>query len=527
MINKDRKTCTCDICGKIFPYRHGYRTRTCSEECLSEMKKRNFTKRVIKICKNCGKEYNEKPYLKSEFCCLNCYVEYKKNHIEEYQHIFDNRKKNSREIRKCESCGKEFEVYKKTKKRFCSKECRYKYQKSDEFKEKKNETMLKRYGKKSLSCGWSNEQYEKYEMPRKEKYKKLCEVSDLELIEFVDKHILKVKCNKCGKEFITNNLSYLNYDKILCKHCSEEYKICKPMSIILKLLDDYNIEYEINNRNIISPYEIDIVIEKYKLCIEINGNFWHSEFCGKDSNYHINKTIKCNEKGYKLIHIFEDEILNKFNIVKSRLLSQFNIFNEKIYARKCTIKEIDKKLKSSFLNDTHIQGDSNSNINLGLFLNDELVSVMAFSKERVIYKSNNKDDNKFELLRFSSKLNTLVIGGFSKLLTFFIKNYNPYSIKTFADLRWSSINHFSTVYDKNGFTFVKITKPNYWYMHKSNILKRLHRYNFAKHLILKKYPTLDKNKTESELMLELGYYKIYDCGNLRFEMILDKKSTTN
>lgn len=517
MRNEDKKTCTCEVCGKIFPYRHGYGVKTCSAECLSKLKKQIFTKKIKKICKNCGKEYEQVQYLNSDFCSMKCYWEYRNNNKESFKYVGEKRKEESHEIRKCEMCGNEFSTYKKTKKRFCSDECRKKYSKTKEFKEKRLETMINKYGKKSLSSGWTGQQYEKYDNLREEKYKNLCDISNLEIIEYITKHTIHVKCKKCGGDFITNNLSYLPYEKILCKHCSEEYKICKPMSIICDFLTENNINFEINNRTIISPYELDIVIHSHKLCIEINGNFWHSEICGKNSNYHINKTILANKNGYKLLHIFEDEIVNNLNIVKSRILAQLNIFKEKIYARKCVIREIDKNLKKSFINETHIQGDTNSTINIGLFYNEELISVMTFSKERVIYKSNTNDDN-YELIRFSNKLNTLVIGGFSKLLNFFIKNYSPKSIKTFADIRWSNINPEMTVYHKNNFEFIKITKPNYWYMNKTNILKRLHRYNFTKHSILKKHKDLDSKKTEWELMKELGYNRIWDCGNLRFEL---------
>ena len=517
MRNEDKKTCTCEVCGKIFPYKHGYRTVTCSVECDTKRKKKLFTKIKTNICKNCGKEYSQKPYMKSEFCSMKCYWKYRNEHKEDYEKQFEKRKEETHEYRKCEMCGKEFYAYKKTKKRFCSDECRIEYAHTQECKDKRKNTMLKRYGKISLSSGWTAEQYEKYDTARKEKYEELCELSDLDIIEYIDKHILHVKCRKCGKDFITNNLSYLPYEKILCKYCSDEYKLCKPMYKICSLLDEYDIEYNINDRTIINPYELDIVIPSKRVCVEINGNFWHSELCGKDSKYHINKTILSNKNGYRLIHIFEDEIEYKFDIVKSRLLSILGVFNEKIYARKCEIKEVNKKEKRNFINNNHIQGDTNSSINLGLYYNNELVSVMTFSNERVIYKSTNNNNN-YELIRFCSKLNTLVIGGFSKLLKYFIKNYKPSIIKTFADIRWSNIDHLLTVYEKNGFSFVKITKPNYWYIYKLNCLKRLHRYNFTKHSIMSKHKELDNTKTEWELMKELGYNRIWDCGNLKFEL---------
>lgn len=516
------KMLKCEICGNEFQYVHGKGTKTCSKECTSRLKSILFSipknELPSTICLCCGKEIKYEKYkslhenLIPKFCNNKCYFEYLKTHSKE---VFNHSKQidESHEYRKCEICGNEFYTYKKSKKRFCSNECRVKYQMTNEFKEKKNSTMMEKYGAKSV--GGDKNLSLRYFKERNEKYTQLCEKSDLELLEYVSKYVLKVKCKKCGNEFITNNLSYIQYDHIPCKHCSNEYKDYKPALKIYQLLNENNIEYIKNDRNLIHPYELDVYIPNFNLALEINGNFWHSELCGKDKEYHIRKTKMCNEKGVKLIHIFEDEIEYKWNIVKSRICNLLRLNRDKIYARKCNIILLRKNDKSEFLNKTHIQGDGNSSINLGLVYNDEIVSVMTFSNERVIYNGK-KDDTKYELIRFSNKLNTNVVGSFSKLLKYFIKNYHPSEIKTFADSRWSGVDFLNTVYIKNGFEFVQQTSPNYWYMYKLDYLDRKHRYNFTKHKILEKNPDLDSSKTEWQLMQELGYNRIWDCGSMKF-----------
>lgn len=524
MLNKDKKTCTCEVCGKIFAYVHGKGTKTCSKECLRMLKKNMFHKALTKkiVCKNCGKEFEIPHWQNSEFCSRKCYWEYRRNHKnDEYADVQKDRSEKAHEVRKCEWCGKEFVVYKKTKKRFCSDECRNAYLRTDEFQNKKRKTMLERYGMTSVGArSLKGVENKKAAEQRKEKQLKLCESSNVTYIRNISRFVLEVKCNKCGAVFQTVNLSYLPYTKIYCKHCDDRYKDYLPAQRICEFLDNNKITYIKNDRAIISPSEIDIYIPDKKLGIEINGNFWHSEKCGKDRKYHITKTNKCNELGIKLIHIFEDEILLKWEIVESRLKNELGLITNKIYARKCVIKEIDTHLKKQFNDANHIQGDTNSSINLGLFLEDKLVSVMTFGKERKIYKANTAND-RYELIRFSNLLNTRVIGGFSKLLKYFVRNYNPKFIKTYADIRWSGENPDNTVYLKNGFRYMGNTVPNYWYMHKNNLLKRLHRYNFTKFSILKKHPELDKSKTEWELMLELGYNRIWDCGNMKFELYLE------
>ena len=511
-----KKYNVCVVCGKEFEYVHGHGDKTCSKECLSKLKHDlNSKEKVKSVCKFCGEEFEHESYQRPEFCSRDCYWAYRNGHKDEYCEVFINRKNNSREIRRCEMCGKEFEVYKKAKKRFCSDECRIKYQNTNEFREKRLKTMLEKYGKLSVGNGITSEKLEEYNRLRNERYMQLCKNSDMEFIKYIDKHVLLVRCKKCGVEFVTNNLSYLPYDKIYCRHCSDEYKDYKPAMKIYELLDELNISYVKNDRSIIKPYELDIYIPEKHIAIEINGNFWHSELCGKDSKYHINKTLMSFKNGIRLIHIYEDEIAYKLEIVKSRIKNILNLTSDRIFARKCNIRDIDYETKTNFLNENHIQGASNSSINYGLFYGSELVSVMTFGKERGIYKMN-ENDGCFELLRFANKKNTIVVGAFSKLLKHFIKNNKIFSLKTFSDIRWGGIDKYNNVYYKNGFLFDKISKPNYWYIHKTDLLNRKHRFNFTKHSIIKKYPELDKEKTEWELMQALGYNRIWDCGSLKY-----------
>lgn len=93
-----------------------------------------------------------------------------------------------------------------------------------------------------------------------------------------------------------------------------------------------------NSKSIISPQELDIYLPDYKLAIEYNGLYWHSEQAGLDKNYHIDKTMTCEEKGIRLIHVFSDDWEFKKEIVKSRLRSILGFNSNRIGARKCTIK---------------------------------------------------------------------------------------------------------------------------------------------------------------------------------------------
>ena len=268
---------------------------------------------------------------------------------------------------------------------------------------------------------------------------------------------------------------------------------------------------ELNNRKIIYPFELDIVLPDIKLAIEYDGLMFHSEGLlneGKirniDKNYHLDKLELCNLKGYDLFHIFESDNLDIWlSMINNRLG-----FNERIYARKCIIKELKSTEIKDFLNNNHLQGFINSSINLGLYHNNELVSVMTFSKPRF-----NKNYD-YELIRFCNKLNTSVIGSASKLFNYFIKNYNPKSIISYANRRFSN----GSIYEKLGFKFLRKTEPNYFYF-KSSHITLMSRNQFQKHKLKDKLDNYNPELSETENMFNNDYRRIYDCGNLVYEYI--------
>jgi hypothetical protein len=289
--------------------------------------------------------------------------------------------------------------------------------------------------------------------------------------------------------------------------------ISKPQEEISKFIkEELNIQNILSNKSILNGVEIDIFIESLNIGIEYNGLYWHSEKMGKHKYYHLNKTIKSENNNIRLIHIFEDEWKFKKDIVKNRLRNILNKNNDKLYARNCVIKEIDNNLKNEYLLNNHIQGSDKSKIKLGAFIDSNLVGVITFSNLRKVNGSINLDNNIYELLRFSSNN---VIGLASKFLKYFIRNYNPKKIITYADRRWTPIASFS-VYEKIGFKLIKETKPNYWYT--KDYKRREHRFNYRKDILVSK--NYDINKTEFEIMNELGYDKIWDCGSFKYELIV-------
>jgi hypothetical protein len=289
-----------------------------------------------------------------------------------------------------------------------------------------------------------------------------------------------------------------SYERKINKVSSEEQEIIDFISNV------YSGEIKTSNRSILNGQELDIYLPEANLAIEYNGLYSHSykpweerECLIKGPNYHLNKTLKCQEQSIQLIHIFSDEWNYRQGIVKSILKSKLNL-NNKIYARKCSIVEISSVDKNSFLNANHIQGEDKSKIKLGLEYENNLVALMTFNKSR--YNKNHE----WELVRFCNSKDTNVIGGFSKLLSNFRVNYKG-SIVSYADRRYSN----GGVYSKNGFDLICVNKPGYYYVDR-NFLNRYNRMKFQKKLIGA------YDCTEYEKAREMGFNRIYDCGTLSF-----------
>uniref|UniRef100_A0A6M3XHQ5 Putative Hef-like homing endonuclease n=1 Tax=viral metagenome TaxID=1070528 RepID=A0A6M3XHQ5_9ZZZZ len=301
-----------------------------------------------------------------------------------------------------------------------------------------------------------------------------------------------------------------------CNSCPKvRSNISKAENEIFDFIKEYFPDAEHSNRLLIPPYEIDIVIPSLFIGIEYCGILWHSElFGGKGRNYHLNKLNLCKSKGYTLITIFEDEWLHKKEIVKSRLKSILNISGSDIvYARNCEIREIKANIANEFLNNNHLQGSGSSNIRIGAFYNDNLVSTMTFCRPNISHGGNPSDDS-YELNRFCSLINTQVVGIASRLLKYFINQYNPKLIFSYADKRWSTGN----LYYKLGFKHIHDSQPNYWYVVSD---RRVHRFNFRKSQ-LKKMDNYNLLLSEWEIMKNNDHDRIWDCGNIKF--VLDEEN---
>lgn len=273
---------------------------------------------------------------------------------------------------------------------------------------------------------------------------------------------------------------------------------------ILAFLSELGIAVKHNDRSFING-EIDFLIHDYKLGIEFDGLYWHHEDI-RPKRYHLDKLLQMKEKGYRLITIFEDEWLERRKVVESRLLHALGMSPRGKGARKLTVAKIPAKVALAFVKKYHIQGATQSGfIRYGAFDNNDLVAVMTFSQPRVCL---GRKSGAVEMLRFATDGKNYP-GVASKLFTTFVREYQPDSVISFADRRWSE----GRLYEELGFKLKNPKpQPSRWYI---DGRRRLHRFNYRKDRIKHLVEDGD-HKTEGQIAQELGKSWIWDCGSLTY-----------
>lgn len=109
-----------------------------------------------------------------------------------------------------------------------------------------------------------------------------------------------------------------------CNQCNTSIGSNGEQEVYDYISSFYNGEISRSNRRLISPYEIDIVLPDIKICIEFNGDYWHSININNDKFYHLNKTLLCKQRGYDLLQIREWDWNNNKDYIKRRIFNKIN-----------------------------------------------------------------------------------------------------------------------------------------------------------------------------------------------------------
>lgn len=280
-----------------------------------------------------------------------------------------------------------------------------------------------------------------------------------------------------------------------------------------------------NDRHVISPKEIDIYLPDYSLGIECNPAATHNSSSAdpwgappKSYKYHKDKSVSAASRGIFLFHIFGYEWINKRPIVESMLRNLVSANTQSVGARNTHVVELSYQECKAFLDANHRQGNVSASVRLGLRDNvtNELLSVMTFGHVRnTIGYTNTTEKSDWELSRFCTKLNTNVSGGASKLFKYFVSTYNFNKIVSFSDVAHTR----GKLYSKLGFVEITQSDPSYVW---TNIYDTVYynRVSCQKKNLRKllKDNTIDiETKSESQIMKEHGFVKLFDSGTIRWE----------
>jgi predicted nucleic acid-binding Zn ribbon protein len=301
----------------------------------------------------------------------------------------------------------------------------------------------------------------------------------------------ELECNRCKKTFVS---TLYKHEDINCPFCEP---IVDPNVSLHEYLKSIIPEHEIekNNNKILYGKIIDFYIPYKKIAIDI------VKLNTINKNYLMNKMKACATHGVKLIQIFEDEWIYQKEIIKSILCKSLNVSIINKNTEKYSVCEISNTEKNTFLNINHIQKADKSSVRIGLFINNNLTSVMTFSKSR-----RNKN-YEYEMLRYTDELYTVVDGSMKKMLNYFVEKYKPKSIITYNDRRYFPDEQFVWL----NFNFIKNTDPSHYYVS----LDKKHRLSwimFQKNRLEKILEKYDANLTEQQNMKMNNFDVVYNCG---------------
>jgi len=210
----------------------------------------------------------------------------------------------------------------------------------------------------------------------------------------------------------------------------------------------------------------------------------------KNQIYELKKEYKFNNQ--KLIILWEDVWLTKNEIVKSRLMVLMGK-GERIFARKTTVKVIDIVVSTQFLNQHHLQGGTKAKFKFGLFTGEELVAVATFGPS-LLMKNELNPYISYGWIRYASKKGTIVVGGMSKIMKYFVQMVQPGGITSYVDFDWAN----GESYEKLGFELVEITPCQSFYINDNN--ERI-------------YPHKIKESIE---FIDNQTNKVFNAGNLKY-----------
>ena len=306
-------------------------------------------------------------------------------------------------------------------------------------------------------------------------------------------------------------VEYINYDtkvKIIClKHGIFEQKPCNHIrgngcpkcinKIEEKILGLMNSEVSFRNREIISPFELDLIDLKNKFAIEFNGILYHSYGNNKnlyldnlktltndEINKHLYKLNLCKEKEIKLININEiywrkyNDLISNIIFYHSNKLDSFEVIENLTYIQNFDHMEIMNFNKS---NNYRFYSTGFSN-NIAIFGGTELILTILFEIVNETIYIDNIVLKSGKIIKDYINTSINLLRSIFKTMDIYFFNYNDLEVYS------------------NKINYLKTLQPNEYYTSKK----------------LKKLKIVSNSKTAFIKNIDLKYKSIYTEHSGRF-----------
>lgn len=416
----------------------------------------------------------------------------------------------------CKICGKQF-VWNSTADALCSSECR---------KELTKQNNLQKYGVEHPMQSKEVQMHHRQSMLEKHGVE-----SPLQSSEIRQKAI-KSNFAKYGSEWALGNKDFYNatrntmidkygsanamqVESIKAKALEARNKIhstCKTRQLHQDVAEAYSradksipfrsiesITDKLNSSEtckLVGDFYYDVCIESQKILIQLDTSALHSSV--SDSNMHLNMSKNAEQNGYRCVHIFDWDNMDK-------MLELFQP-KTKVNARDCKVYKLNLDCTNEFLDKYHLQGKvRGQTLCLGLVKDGQIMQVMTFGQPRY---DKNYD---YELLRLCSRSGVAVVGGAQRLFKFATNLYELDNIISYCDLSKFTGN----VYTRLGMKLIRTTSPQeIWSKGSKKVTANLLRQRGYDQLFGTNY---GKDKPNEVLMIENGWLPVYDCGQAVYE----------
>lgn len=189
--------------------------------------------------------------------------------------------------------------------------------------------------------------------------------------------VFHLECQKCGKKFHVGRgsiNSHIFHNDDMCTKCNPINRYRSKLEIEMHDFIKSICSYEIFPNKRIHLMEIDTYIQDLNLGFEFNGVYWHSSV-HKDKSYHINKFNHFKILGINLIQIWEDDWLQKNDMIKNYIR---RIILKKEVDFKYEFKEVSTAITKVFEGEHHIKGYKISKNHLALMKDDLILAMISY-----------------------------------------------------------------------------------------------------------------------------------------------------